>query len=63
MTTTPSAPTPLATNGAASAADRVTSVRRQADEDLLKTVTDMQNHRTTNSQSWPSKRSFMDRLD
>jgi hypothetical protein len=53
----------LATNGAASAADRVTSVRRQTDEDLLKTVTDMQNHRTTNSQSWPSKRSFMDRLD
>lgn len=45
-----------------SAADRVTSVRRQTDEDLLETVTDIQNHRTTNSQSWPSKRSFMERL-
>ena len=35
---------------------------RKTDEQQLKTVTDWVNHRVANSQSWPSQRSWVERL-
>lgn len=45
-----------------STADRVTRVLRKTDEQQLKTVTDIEDHRVAHRQSWPSQRSFMERL-
>ena len=44
------------------AANGVTRVLRKTDEQQLKTLVDFEKHRVVNRQSWPSERSWIERL-